>query len=84
MVLYDSKIEDKCKHNQDFSDMYSGAIADISGVVRNCEKALDTAERQAGLQAKKVVIDKDNTTIVEGAGDTKNIQKRIHPKVIFE
>ncbi|MBN2542774.1 chaperonin GroEL [bacterium] len=28
-------------------------------------------------KAKKVVIDKDNTTIIEGAGDTENIQGRI-------
>jgi cell division protein FtsA len=41
---------------QDLSDMYSGAIADISGVVRNCEQALSEAEDQAGLQAKRVVI----------------------------
>ena len=41
---------------QDVSDMHSGAIADISGVVRNCEEALAEAEDQAGLQAKKVVI----------------------------
>lgn len=41
---------------QDVSDMHSGAIADISGVVRNCEEALSTAEAQAGLQAKRVVI----------------------------
>jgi cell division protein FtsA len=41
---------------QDVSDMHSGAIADISGVVRNCEEALSEAEEQAGLQAKRVVI----------------------------
>jgi len=41
---------------QDLSDMHSGAIADISGVVRNCEEALSAAEDQAGLQAKRVVI----------------------------
>lgn len=41
---------------QDVSDMHSGAIADIAGVVRNCEEALAEAEDQAGLQAKKVVI----------------------------
>src|SRR5713101_7715212 len=28
-------------------------------------------------RAKKVVVDKDNTTIVEGAGNTKEIQGRI-------
>lgn len=42
--------------HQQISDMYSGAIADISGVVRNCEDALSEAEGQAGLQAKRVVI----------------------------
>lgn len=42
--------------HQEVSDMYAGAIADISGVVRNCEAALSDAEEQAGLQAKKVVI----------------------------
>lgn len=41
---------------QDISDMHSGAIADISGVVQNCEEALSQAEEQAGLQAKKAVI----------------------------
>jgi cell division protein FtsA len=41
---------------QEVSDMNSGAIADIAGVVRNCEDALSQAEEQAGLQAKRVVI----------------------------
>ena len=41
---------------QSLGDMHSGAIADISGVVKNCEAALIEAEDQAGLQAKKVVI----------------------------
>ncbi len=33
--------------HQDISDMHSGAIADISGVVKNCEEALADAEDQA-------------------------------------
>lgn len=41
---------------QEVSDMHSGAIADIAGVVQNCESALADAEDQAGLQAKRVVI----------------------------
>lgn len=41
---------------QGVSDMHGGAIADISGVVRNCEQALAEAEDQAELQAKRVVI----------------------------
>ena len=44
------------RSHQQISDMYAGAIADISGVVRNCEEALSEAENQAGLQAKRVVI----------------------------
>lgn len=44
------------KAHQEISNMYAGAIADISGVVRNCEAALMKAEEMAGLQAKRVVI----------------------------
>lgn len=44
------------KARQDISDMHSGAIADITGVVHNCEEALSEAEDQAGLQAKRAVI----------------------------
>ncbi|MDR1197335.1 MAG: rod shape-determining protein [Candidatus Nomurabacteria bacterium] len=42
--------------HQEIGNMYSGAVADIMGVVKNCEKALTEAENQAGLQARKVVI----------------------------
>ena len=55
--------------HQEISDMYAGAIADISGVVRNCEKALSDAENQAGLQAKKVVIGIAGE-LVKGVTDT--------------
>ena len=41
---------------QDLGNMYSGAVADITGVVRNCEVALTQAEEQAGLQARKAVV----------------------------
>ncbi len=44
------------RQHQSLSDMHSGAIADIGGVVRNCEAALSDAEQQAGIQAKRVVI----------------------------
>lgn len=44
------------RQHQELSDMHSGAIADIGGVVRNCEAALSDAEQQAGVQAKRVVI----------------------------
>lgn len=42
--------------HQELSNMHSGAIADIGGVVRACEDALGQAEEQAGLQAKRAVI----------------------------
>ena len=42
--------------HQEVGNMYSGAIADITGVVRNCEDALVQAEDMAGLQAKRVII----------------------------
>ncbi len=57
------------RSRQDISDMHSGAIADISGVVRNCEQALAEAEEQAGLQAKRVVIGIAGE-LVKGVTDT--------------
>lgn len=54
---------------QDLSDMHSGAIADIAGVVRNCELALSDAEDQAGLQVKQVVIGIAGE-LVKGVTDT--------------
>jgi cell division protein FtsA len=42
--------------HQEIGNMYSGAVADIMGTVKNCEAALTKAEDQAGLQARKVVI----------------------------
>lgn len=44
------------RKHQDLSDMHSGAIADIGGVVRNCEDALAQAEEQAGVQGRRAVI----------------------------
>lgn len=42
--------------HQGLGDMQAGAIADISGVVANCDKALAEAEEQAGISARTVVI----------------------------
>jgi cell division protein FtsA len=42
--------------HQDLSDMQAGAIADISGVVANCDAALTEAEQQAGLSVRTAVI----------------------------
>jgi len=52
----DLKIVGVGRARQEVGNMYSGAIADITGVVKNCEAALVQAEEQAGLQARRVII----------------------------
>jgi cell division protein FtsA len=42
--------------HQKLTDMQSGAISDIAGVVENCDKALSQAEEQANISARSVVI----------------------------
>jgi cell division protein FtsA len=44
------------RSHQGLSDMQAGAIADISAVVQNCDKALAQAEEQAGVSARTAVI----------------------------
>lgn len=44
------------RHRQELYDMQAGAIADISRVVANCDKALAMAEAQAGVSARAAVI----------------------------
>ncbi|HEX8763055.1 MAG TPA: cell division FtsA domain-containing protein [Candidatus Saccharimonadales bacterium] len=42
--------------HQELSDMQAGAIADISSVVANCDKALSQAEEQSGVSVRTAVI----------------------------
>ncbi|MEK7626165.1 MAG: cell division FtsA domain-containing protein [Patescibacteria group bacterium] len=44
------------RYHQELSDMQAGAIADISGVVENCNRALVEAENQAGVSVRTAVI----------------------------
>lgn len=44
------------RSHQGLSDMQAGAIADISGVVQNCDSALAQAEDQAGVSVRTAVI----------------------------
>ena len=44
------------RQRQRLSDMQSGAVTDIRGVVENCDAALRMAEKMAGVVAKDVVI----------------------------
>jgi cell division protein FtsA len=42
--------------HQGLSDMQAGAVADIGAVVENCDKALNEAEKQAGVSARGTII----------------------------
>ncbi|HUY53479.1 MAG TPA: cell division FtsA domain-containing protein [Candidatus Dormibacteraeota bacterium] len=44
------------KSHQQLTDMQAGAIADIAGVVANCDEALNQAEQQANVSARTAVI----------------------------
>lgn len=44
------------RQHQSLTDMQAGAIADIAGVVRNCDAALNAAEQQAGVSVRTAVI----------------------------
>lgn len=67
-----------------FGDRRKAMLEDIavltSGTVVSEERGykLENATIEYLGRAKKVVIDKDNTTIVEGAGKTDDIKKRIN------
>src|SRR5689334_10005516 len=43
------------RQHQGLSDMQAGAIADIAGVVENCDKALNQAEEQAGVSVRTCI-----------------------------
>jgi chaperonin GroEL len=67
-----------------FGDRRKAMLEDIAiltkGTVISEEKGykLENATTSYLGTAKRIVIDKDNTTIVEGAGDTSDIKKRIN------
>lgn len=44
------------RRHQNLTDMQAGAIADIAGVVENCDQALTEAETQAGLSVRPAII----------------------------
>lgn len=44
------------RQRQRLTDMQSGAVTDITGVVENCDAALKMAEKMSGVVAKDVVI----------------------------
>ena len=66
-----------------FGDRRKAMLQDIAvltgGIVISEEVGLELKETKLDQlgRARKVVVDKENTTIVEGNGDTKEIKKRI-------
>jgi chaperonin GroEL len=66
-----------------FGDRRKAMLGDIAALTggtflsEDLGQKLETIEIEALGQAKKIVIDKDNTTIIEGAGKKKDIQGRI-------
>ncbi|MGH7142309.1 MAG: cell division FtsA domain-containing protein [Candidatus Saccharimonadales bacterium] len=44
------------RSHQELSDMKAGAISDIASVVTNCDEALNEAEQQAGVSARRTII----------------------------
>lgn len=71
------------RKRQQLSDMNSGAIADIAGVVQNCEAALTEAEDQAGAQAKRVVIGMAGE-LVKGVTNTIRYRRPRPDKILDE
>jgi cell division protein FtsA len=61
--------------HQGLGDMQAGAIADISGVVANCDKALAQAEQQAGVSPRAVVIGIAGE-LVKGTTNTVRVVRR--------
>lgn len=65
------------RQRQGLSDMQSGAVTDIAGVVENCDAALKRAEEMAGVVAKDTVIGIAGE-LVKGASTTIKY-KRLKP-----
>lgn len=71
------------RSRQGASDMHAGAIADIAGVVRNCEQALSQAEEQAGFQVKRAIMGIAGE-LVKGNTDTIRYRRPQPDRVLDE
>lgn len=67
------------RQRQRLSDMSSGAVTDIAGVVENCDAALKRAEQMAGVVAKDTVIGIAGE-LVKG-GSTSISYRRARPNI---
>lgn len=67
--------------HQGLGDMQAGAIADITAVVANCDKALSEAEQQAGLSARTAVLGIAGE-LVKGRTTNVRIRRKVPEKAI--
>lgn len=67
--------------HQNLSDMQAGAIADIGGVVENCDKALAQAEEQAGVSVRSSVIGIAGE-LVKGTTTTVRVSRKTPDKAL--
>lgn len=63
------------RHKQKLGDMQSGAVTDIGGVIRNCQKAIKDAERMAGVSANQMIMGIAGE-LVKGATTTLSYSRR--------
>jgi len=69
------------RQHQNLSDMQAGAIADIGGVVENCDKALAGAEAQAGVSVRSSVIGIAGE-LVKGTTTTVRVTRKMPDKAL--
>lgn len=67
--------------HQGLSDMQAGAVADIGAVVENCDKALNDAEKQAGVSARGAIIGIAGE-LVQGTTTTVRIVRKTPNKAL--
>lgn len=67
--------------HQKLTDMQAGAVADITGVVANCDRALAAAEEQAGVSVRTAVIGIAGE-LVKGTTTTVKISRKDAEKTL--
>jgi cell division protein FtsA len=69
------------RQHQGLTDMQAGAIADIAGVVDNCDKALNEAESQAGVSVRTAIIGIAGE-LVKGTTTTVRVARKTPTKAL--
>jgi cell division protein FtsA len=69
------------RQHQGLTDMQAGAIADIAGVVDNCDKALNEAESQAGVSVRTAIIGIAGE-LVKGTTTTVRVSRKTPTKAL--